>query len=146
MLKDGYTVLDFSNKINFFNSWGYQNMEFVGGQNKCVIVTCKESFLNRDPFKSIIDSYASIPLLARISPSVITALSKASKNHTTVSLSISSISESSEQLLNLDFTGSEPNSDTKEEEEEENSKSSNHTDSLFSSCYHHPISESIEVF
>ena len=116
MLKDGDTVLDFSKKIGFLNSWGYQKMEFVGGQNKCVIVTCKESFLNKDPFKSMIDSYASIPLLARISPSVITALSKASKNHTAVALTVSSISGSPEKLLNLNFA------DSQDQNDEENSK------------------------
>ena len=104
MLKDGYTVADFSKRIGFLTSLGYQNMEYVGGQNKCVIVTCKESFLNRNPFKSMIDSYAPIPLLARVSPSVVTALSKASKNHTAVSLSISSFVYVKPLLLSLDLS------------------------------------------
>lgn len=125
MLKDGYTVLDFSKRISASTNRGYQKMEFVGGQNKCMIVTCKETFLNRDPFKSIIDSYASIPLLARISPSVITAISEASKNHTTVSLSVSSISGASERTLNLEFDNSQDNND---KEEEENSNISNYND------------------
>ena len=125
MLKDGYTVLDFSKRISASTNRGYQKMEFVGGQNKCMIVTCKETFLNRDPFKSIIDSYASIPLLARISPSVITAISKKKKNHTTVSLSVSSISGASERTLNLEFDNSQDNND---KEEEENSNISNYND------------------
>ena len=115
MLKDGYTVSDFSKRIGFLTSFGYQKMEYVGGQNKCVIVICKESFLNRNPFKSMIDSYAPFPILARVSPSVITALSKASRNHTALSLSISSISGSPEKLLNLNFA------DNQEQDGEENS-------------------------
>ena len=139
MLKDGYTVSDFSKRIGFLTSLGYQKMEYVGGQNKCVIVICKESFLNRNPFKSMIDSYAPFPLLARVSPSVITALSKASRNHTALSLSISSISGSPEKLLNLNFA------DNQEQDGEENS---NFRFALFmlSSCCHHSISEGIETF
>ena len=139
MLKDGYTVSDFSKRIGFLTSFGYQKMEYVGGQNKCVIVICKESFLNRDPFKSMIDSYAPFPLLARVSPSVITALSKASRNHTALSLSIASISGSPEKQLNLNFA------DNQEQNEEENS---NFRFALFmlSSCCHHSISEGIETF
>ena len=139
MLKDGYTVSDFSKRIGFLTSLGYQKMEYVGGQNKCVIVICKESFLNRNPFKSMIDSYAPFPILARVSPSVITALSKASRNHTALSLSISSISGSPEKLLNLNFA------DNQEQDGEENS---NFRFALFmlSSCCHHSISEGIETF
>lgn len=139
MLKEGYTVSDFSKRIGFLTSLGYQKMEYVGGQNKCVIVICKESFLNRNPFKSMIDSYAPFPILARVSPSVITALSKASRNHTALSLSISSISGSPEKLLNLNFA------DNQEQDGEENS---NFRFALFmlSSCCHHSISEGIETF
>ena len=139
MLKDGYTVADFSKRIGFLTSFGYQNMEYVGGQNKCVIVTCKESFLNRNPFKSMIDSYAPIPLLARVSPSVVTALSKASKNHTAVSLSISSISSSEEKLLNLNFA------DNQDPNEDENSKPS-FALFMLSPCCYHSISQDIETF
>ena len=139
MLKDGYTVSDFSKRIGFLTSLGYQKMEYVGGQNKCVIVICKESFLNRNPFKSMIDSYAPFPLLARVSPSVITALSKASRNHTALSLSIASISGAPEKQLNLNFA------DNQEQNEEENSI---FRFALFmlSSCCHHSISEGIETF
>ena len=139
MLKDGYTVSDFSKRIGFLTSLGYQKMEYVGGQNKCVIVICKESFLNRNPFKSMIDSYAPFPLLARVSPSVITALSKASRNHTALSLSIASISGSPEKLLNVNFA------DNQEQNEEENC---NFKFALFmlSSCCYHSISEGIETF
>ena len=139
MLKDGYTVSDFSKRIGFLTSFGYQKMEYVGGQNKCVIVICKESFLNRNPFKSMIDSYAPFPLLARVSPSVITALSKASRNHTALSLSIASISGAPEKQLNLNFA------DNQEQDGEENS---NFRFALFmlSSCCHHSISEGIETF
>lgn len=139
MLKDGYTVSDFSKRIGFLTSLGYQKMEYVGGQNKCVIVICKESFLNRNPFKSMIDSYAPFPLLARVSPSVITALAKASRNHTALSLSITSISGSPEKLLNLDFA------DNQEQDEEENS-SSRFALFMLSSCCYHSISEGIENF
>lgn len=139
MLKDGYTVADFSKRIGFLTSFGYQNMEYVGGQNKCVIVTCKESFLNRNPFKSMIDSYAPIPLLARVSPSVVTALSNASKNHTAVSLSISSISSSEEKLLNLNFA------DNQDPNEDENSKPS-FAMFMLSPCCYHSISQDIETF
>ena len=139
MLKDGYTVSDFSKRIGFLTSFGYQKMEYVGGQNKCVIVICKESFLNRDPFKSMIDSYAPFPLLARVSPSVITALSKASRNHTALSLAITSISGSPEKQLNLDFT------DNQEQDGVENS-SSRFALFMLSSCCYHSISEGIETF
>lgn len=139
MLKDGYTVSDFSKRIGFLTSLGYQKMEYVGGQNKCVIVICKESFLNRNPFKSMIDSYAPFPLLARVSPSVITALSKASRNHTALSLSITSISGSPEKQLNLNFA------DNQEQDGEENS-SFRFALFMLSSCCHHSISEGIETF
>ena len=139
MLKDGYTVSDFSKRIGFLTSFGYQKMEYVGGQNKCVIVICKESFLNRDPFKSMIDSYAPFPLLARVSPSVITALSKASRNHTALSLSITSISGSPEKQLNLNFA------DNQEQDGVENS-SSRFALFMLSSCCYHSISEGIETF
>lgn len=142
MLKDGYTVADFSKRIGFLTSFGYQKMEYVGGQNKCVIVICKESFLNRNPFKSMIDSYAPFPLLARVSPSVITALSKASKNHTALSLSITSISGSPEKLLNLNFADNQEQDD---DGEEENSSSRFALFMLSSRCYH-SISEGIETF
>lgn len=139
MLKDGYTVSDFSKRIGFLTSLGYQKMEYVGGQNKCVIVICKESFLNRNPFKSMIDSYAPFPLLARVSQSVITALSKASRNHTALSLSIASISGAPEKQLNLNFA------DNQEQDEEENS-SFRFALFMWSSCCYHSISEGIETF
>ena len=140
MLKDGYTVSDFSKRIGFLTSFGYQKMEYVGGQNKCVIVICKESFLNRNPFKSMIDSYAPFPLLARVSPSVITALSKASRNHTALSLSIASISGSPEKLLNLNFA------DNQEQDDGEENSSSRFALFMLSSCCYHSISEGIETF
>ena len=139
MLKDGYTVSDFSKRIGFLTSLGYQKMEYVGGQNKCVIVICKESFLNRNPFKSMIDSYAPFPLLARVSPSVITALSKASRNHTALSLSIASISGAPEKLLNLNFA------DNQEQDDGEENSSSRFALFMLSSCCHHSISEGIET-
>ena len=76
MLKDGYTVLNFTTKLFVVtHKPGYKDMEFIGGQNKSLIVICKELFLLSDPFKIMIHSYARVPDLARISPMVIAALS-----------------------------------------------------------------------
>ena len=93
---------------------GYKDMEFIGGQNKSLIVICKELFLLSDPFKIMIHSYARVPDLARISPLVIDALSKASNNHSAVSLTVASLS-GTYKTLDLTFAGSQ--------DKEENSKS-----------------------
>ena len=113
---------------------GFKDTEFIGGQNKSLIVICKELFLLSDPFKIMIHSYARVPDLARISPSVIAALSKASNNHSAVSLTIASAS-GTYKIFDLTFAGSQ--------DKEENSKSEM---LLFrhSPRYHHLVSESIE--
>ena len=113
LLKDGYTVLNFTMRISSSYIPGYKDMEFIGGQNKSLIVICKELFLFTEPIKSMIHSYARVPLLARISPSVISALSKASANHSSITLTVTSLS-GSDRKLNLTFANSQ---DT-----EENSK------------------------
>ena len=40
---------------------GFKDTEFIGGQNKSLIVICKELFLLSDPFKIMIHSYARVP-------------------------------------------------------------------------------------
>ena len=93
---------------------GYKDMEFIGGQNKSLIVICKELFLLSDPFKIMIHSYARVPDLARISPMVIDALSKASNHPSAVSLAGASL-PGTHKTLDLTFAGSQ--------DKEENSKS-----------------------
>lgn len=50
------------------------SVRFVGGTDRAIVVVCKETLLRSRNLRHIIDSYSPIPLLARIHPSVITAL------------------------------------------------------------------------
>ncbi|CBK23053.2 uncharacterized protein [Blastocystis hominis] len=107
LLKDKYTVLNFTKQlITVTHKPGFKDTEFIGGQNKSLIVICKELFLLSDPFKIMIHSYARVPDLARISPSVIAALSKASNNHSAVSLTVASAS-GTYKTFDLTFAGSQ---------------------------------------
>lgn len=51
-------------------------MEYIGGQNKSVIVHCKRDFLEMTSIASLVSSHVPIPRIARIHMSVIRALAK----------------------------------------------------------------------
>lgn len=103
-MKEEYSVLHFSEAMKYYSYFGIRSVEYIGGQNKSLIVVCRESYLNRNPFRRIIDSYAPIPPLARIDPSVITEVAKAANDHSFILLQISSILDKPVKVLNLTFT------------------------------------------
>lgn len=111
LLKDEYTVADFEDHIPLIlkNHKNY-DIEYIGGQNKALIVICKESFLHF--LFSVIHSYARIPLLARIQPSLLrsacaayndlTALSITAQFYEDASVSLESFSTLKKSSLSIE--------------------------------------------
>ena len=84
---DGYTVLDLTKQIRLlrthrfsqgrsFQNHLFQDLEYIGGQNKSVILHCKREFLDMTSIASLVSSHVRIPRLARIHMNVIRALAK----------------------------------------------------------------------
>lgn len=96
-------MLDFSDAMQYYTYLGFHSAEYIGGQNKSVIVACRESYLNRSPFRSMIESYAPIPLLARIESSVLTEVARAANKHSSLLLSVNTINDEAETVVNLTF-------------------------------------------
>ena len=87
-------------------------MEYVGGQNKSLIITCKESFLYSRSLTRIIDRFAPVPLLARIDPTVLEVASSCLKENKYLNISLqfyskvsktsfASVAPSSQSILSL---------------------------------------------
>lgn len=76
-MAEGYTVLDFTKQIKSLSTHHFfRDMEYIGGQNKSVIVQCKRDFLEMTSIASLVSSHVPIPRIARIHMSVIRALAK----------------------------------------------------------------------
>ena len=76
-MAEGYTVLDFTKQIKSLSTHHFfRDMEYIGGQNKSVIVHCKRDFLEMTSIASLVSSHVPIPRIARIHMSVIRALAK----------------------------------------------------------------------
>lgn len=76
-MADGYTVLDFTKQIKSLSTHHFfRNMEYIGGQNKSLILHCKRDFLDMTSIASLVSSYVPIPRIARIHMGVIRALAK----------------------------------------------------------------------
>ena len=104
LLKEEYSALDFSDLTYYYSYLGLHSVEYVGGQNKSLIVVCRESYLNRHAFRNIIALYAPIPFLGRIEPSVLTEISRAANEHSTILLNVQSDIEQSVKTLNISFS------------------------------------------
>lgn len=99
-MKDGYTVADFQDYIPFtVKKTGDYEMEYIGGQNKSLIITCRQSFLYSHSLTHIIDRFAPIPLLARIDPLVLEAASTSLKENKYLNISLQFYSKVSKSLF-----------------------------------------------
>ena len=103
LIKEPYSVLDFSDAMQYYTYLGFQSAEYIGGQNRSLIVVCRESYLNRSPFRSMIEFYAPIPLLARIGSLVLTEVARAANEHSGLLLSVNTIGGETEKVVNLTF-------------------------------------------
>lgn len=103
MIKEPYSVLDFSDAMQYYTYLGFHSAEYIGGQNRSLIVVCRESYLNRSPFRSMIEFYAPIPLLARIDSSVLTEVARAANEHSSIVLSVKTIGDENATVVNLTF-------------------------------------------
>lgn len=84
-LKSHFAVSDFEDYVPIFNTY---DIEYIGGQNRSLIVICKESMLRSWSLSRIIHSYSSIPRLARIQNSLIAGLVNAAKDHSAFSITL----------------------------------------------------------
>ena len=74
-MADAHYPYEFEENTPFFSKGRlYSSIQFVGGTDRALIVTCKESLLHYRKLRSIIDSYAPVPLLGRIHPTIVKAL------------------------------------------------------------------------
>ena len=74
---DGYTVLDLTKRIKSLGTHHYfRNMEYIGGQNKSVILHCKREFLDMTSIAPLVSPSVPIPRIARIHMGVIRSLAK----------------------------------------------------------------------
>lgn len=96
-------MLDFSDAMQYYTYLGFHSAEYIGGQNRSLIVICRESYLNRSPFRSMIELYAPIPLLARIESSVLTKVARAANEHSSLVLSVHKIGDENATVVNLTF-------------------------------------------
>lgn len=89
LLKDEYTVADFPTRIplTVMKSELF-DIEYIGGQNRALIVVCKESLLHSWFVSYLIESYSFIPLLARITPSLLTKTCNAVNDNTELSVTV----------------------------------------------------------
>ena len=85
-MKDEYTVSDFEDYVPFFSK--DYDIEYIGGQNRSLIVICKESMLRSWSLSRIIHSYSCIPRLARIQNSLIQSILNANKDHSDISITL----------------------------------------------------------
>lgn len=83
LLKEEYSVSDFETYIpgRWLSFYKY-DIEYIGGQNKSLIIHCNEKLLQTKSLLTIIDSYSRVPLLARIDMSLLNQLSIAYNNMT----------------------------------------------------------------
>lgn len=89
LLKDKYTVADFPTHIPLtVTKSDLFDIEYIGGQNRALIVVCKESLLHSWFVSYLIESYSSIPLLARITPSLLTKTCDAVNGNNELSITI----------------------------------------------------------
>lgn len=89
LLKDKYTVADFPTRIPLtVTKSDLFDIEYIGGQNRALIVVCKESLLHSWFVSYLIESYSSIPLLARITPSLLTKACDAVNGNNELSITI----------------------------------------------------------
>ena len=89
LLKEECTVSDFEDSIpfSFFKLERY-DIEYIGGQNRSFILLCRESFLHSRSLSRIIQSYAPVPLIARLHPSLLPIASDALNTDSDLSVSI----------------------------------------------------------
>lgn len=88
-MNDEYTVADFPKHLPLIGGKsGLFDIEYIGGQNKALIVTCKEWMLHSLFLSYLIKSYSSIPLLARIDPSLLSITCDAINENSDLSVTI----------------------------------------------------------
>ena len=72
LLADGYSPYEFEENAPFFSKGrSYSSIQFIGGTDRAILVTCKESLLHSRSLRTVIDSYSPVPLMARIHPAII---------------------------------------------------------------------------
>ena len=76
LLKDGYDSLRFVTSISaFVKKWYNVQFDYIGGQNKAIIVMCEESFFQRTTVAKMVNSYVRFPRISRIDNELIRSIS-----------------------------------------------------------------------
>lgn len=89
LLNDGYTVASFPTRLPLIGGKsGLFDIEYTSGQNKALIVICKEWILHSLFISYLIKSYSSIPLLARIDPSLLPITCEAINENSELSIAV----------------------------------------------------------
>lgn len=72
LLADGYSPYEFEENAPFFSKGrSYSSIQLIGGTDRAILVTCKESLLHSRSLRTVVDSYSPVPLMARIHPAII---------------------------------------------------------------------------
>ena len=76
LLKDGYDSLRFVTKVSIFvKKWYNVQFDYIGGQNKAIIVLCDEKFFQRTSIAKMVESYVRFPRISRIDNELIRSIS-----------------------------------------------------------------------
>ena len=75
VLEDGYDSLRFVNSISIFvQKWYNVQFDYIGGQNKAIIVICNEKFFQRATVAKMVKSYVRFPRISRIDKDLIQSI------------------------------------------------------------------------
>ena len=82
-------------KIPFWPKYKYLiNTDFVGGQNQCLIVVCKEGFFKTKSVSNMISSYVAFPRITWVDKNLIEILSKSLNSNDEISVTVRSMDKS----------------------------------------------------
>ena len=88
-LKDGYDSLQFVTSVSVFaKKWYNVQFDYIGGQNKAIIVMCKENFFRRTTIAKMVKSYVRFPRISRIDNELIHSISTDLRDNEDVEISV----------------------------------------------------------